>query len=529
MSLLIGSGARGALFGLAFLAWFVLAFGGEGVNIWPMPKSLSLGSQTLYLSKDFKLTTQGTKYTDGSGLLKEAFGSMVDLVKVNHILDGRVPSSPVLAGLSVTISSPNDELNFGVDESYKLDVPAAGNLTYARIEAQTIFGVFHALQTFSQLCHFNFDKRIVELYSAPWSIIDQPRFPYRGLLIDTSRHYLPLPVIKGVIDSMTYSKLNVLHWHIVDEQSFPLEIPSYPRLWSGSYSYSERYTVADALEIVQYAQRRGINVLAEIDVPGHALSWGVGYPALWPSSECKEPLDVSKKFTFKVIDGILSDFSKIFKFKFVHLGGDEVNTSCWTNTQHVKDWMNKHGMNATGAYKYFVLRAQKIALSHGYEVINWEETFNNFGRELSPKTIVHNWLGGGVAQEVVAAGLRCIVSNQDKWYLDHLDATWQGFYMNEPLTNITKPEQQKLVIGGEVCMWGEHIDASDIQQTIWPRAAAAAERLWTPLEKLANDPRKVTGRLARFRCLLNQRGIAAAPLAGPGRAAPLEPGPCLEQ
>ncbi|URE11287.1 Glycosyl hydrolase family 20, catalytic domain [Musa troglodytarum] len=125
-------------------------------------------------------------------------------------------------------------------------------------------------------------------------------------------------------------------------------------------------------------------------------------------------------------------------------------------------------------YKYFVLRAQKIALSHGYEVINWEETFNNFGSQLSPKTVVHNWLGGGVAQKVVAAGLRCIVSNQDKWYLDHLDVPWQKFYMNEPLTNISTPEQQKLVIGGEVCMWGEGIDASDIEQTIWPRAAAAA-------------------------------------------------------
>uniref|UniRef100_A0A2N9H2G8 beta-N-acetylhexosaminidase n=1 Tax=Fagus sylvatica TaxID=28930 RepID=A0A2N9H2G8_FAGSY len=138
-------------------------------------------------------------------------------------------------------------------------------------------------------------------------------------------------------------------------------------------------------------------------------------------------------------------------------------------------------------------------------------------------------LGGGVAQQVVAAGLRCIVSNQDKWYLDHLDTTWQQFYMNEPLTNITNPNQQKLVLGGEVCMWGEHIDGSDIEQTIWPRAAAAAERLWTPYDNLAKDPRQVTGRLAHFRCLLNQRGIAAAPLAGPGRVAPVGPGSCYTQ
>nr|CAB3461461.1 unnamed protein product [Digitaria exilis] len=460
-------------------------------DLWPMPASVTRGTQTLVVSKDLKLsTTAGSSYSDGKGILKEAFQRMVAVVELDHVINGSYyGGSPVLAGVHVVVRSPSDELNFGVDESYKLSVPATGNPLYAQIEAQTVYGALHALETFSQLCNFDFNARMIQLHSAPWTILDKPRFPYRGLLIDTSRHYLPVPVIKSVIDSMTFSKLNVLHWHIVDEQSFPIQIPSYPKLWNGAYSYSERYTFDDAIDIVQYAEKRGVNVLAEIDVPGHALSWGVGYPSLWPSATCKEPLDVSSDFTFQVINGILSGyalskeiiqiytpqstiersnkfifmdlpqkrmkyFSKIFKFKFAHLGGDEVNTSCWTTTPRIKSWLIQHGMNESDAYRYFVLRAQKIAISHGYDIINW--------------------LGSGVAQKVVAAGLRCIVSNQDKWYLDHLDATWEGFYMNEPLTNIYNPEQQKLVLGGEVCMWGEHIDASDIQQTIWPRAAAAA-------------------------------------------------------
>ncbi|PNX97377.1 beta-hexosaminidase 1-like protein, partial [Trifolium pratense] len=161
---------------------------------------------------------------------------------------------------------------------------------------------------------------------------------------------------------------NVLHWHIIDEQSFPLEIPTYPNLWKGSYTKWERYTVEDAYEIVnncgrniivlevlptalqpQVQPRRphfptfdrnvkfvlfiflisckiGINVMAEIDVPGHAESWGAGYPDLWPSPSCREPLDVSKNYTFDVISGILSDMRKIFPFELFHLGGDEVNT-----------------------------------------------------------------------------------------------------------------------------------------------------------------------------------------------------------
>ncbi|KAJ4798809.1 Beta-hexosaminidase [Rhynchospora pubera] len=516
-------------FGLLFGILLSFSVTTNGLKLWPMPKSVNYGSKTLYWSTNMQLRTDGSNYADSSGILKEAFERVVNLIKADHIIEAKFANSSVLAGVNVVVHSSDDTLNFGIDESYTLNVPAKGSPLYAKIEASTIFGALHALETFSQLCYFNFTSKVVELHAAPWTIYDLPRFPYRGLLIDTSRHYLPVPVIKSVIDSMTYSKLNVLHWHIVDDQSFPIEIPSYPKLWYGAYSYTERYTINDAIDIVKYAERKGVNVLAEIDVPGHTLSWGVGYSSLWPSKSCREPLDVSNEFSFKVIDGILSDFSKVFKFKFVHLGGDEVNTSCWTTTPRIKEWLNNHHMNESDGYRYFVLRAQQIALSHGYDIINWEETFNNFGDKLSPRTVVHNWLGGGVAQKVVADGLRCIVSNQDKWYLDHLDATWEGFYTNEPLTNITNPAQQKLVLGGEVCMWGEHIDTSDIQQTIWPRAAAAAERLWTPFDKLAKDPKDVISRLAHFRCLLNQRGVQAAPLIGNGREAPSDPGSCYKQ
>lgn len=522
-------------------AWLVVVFMFLGVavaknvnelNVWPMPKWVSRGHSRVYMSQDFQLVTDGSKYIDGSEILKDGFTRMLDVVKVAHVVDGDLSSvdkSLIIKGIHVLIFSPDDQLQYGVAESYKLLVPSPEMPDYVHLEAQTVYGALHGLQTFSQLCHFNFTTRLIEVHMVPWTIIDQPRFSYRGLLIDTSRHYQPVPMIKKVIDSMAYAKLNVLHWHIVDTQSFPLEIPSYPHLWDGAYSVSERYTFSDAAEIVSYAQRRGINVLAELDVPGHALSWGHGYPSLWPSNDCHQPLDVSNEFTFKVIDGILSDFSKIFKFKFVHLGGDEVDPSCWTKTPHITKWLKEHRMNGSQAYQYFVLRAQKIALSHGFEIVNWEETFNDFRNKLSRKTVVHNWLGGGVAEQVVASGLRCIVSNQDKWYLDHLDTPWEEFYKNEPLTNITNPEQQSLVLGGEVCMWGETVDGSDIEQTIWPRAAAAAERLWTPYDKLAKDPEKVAGRLAHFRCLLNQRGVAAAPLAGPGRGAPIEPGSCYVQ
>nr|XP_027119180.1 beta-hexosaminidase 3-like isoform X1 [Coffea arabica] len=504
----------------------------KGLKIWPMPVSVSHGRGTLYLRNDLELRIDGRMYSDASGIFKDGFFRFLEILKGDHVFQTNISSfnsSLIIKGIHVVIVSPSDELQHGVDESYKLSVPMLGDPSYAYIEAKTVYGALHALETFSQVCYFNHSSRVIEIHQAPWIIFDEPRFSYRGLLIDTSRHFLPVPVIKKVIDSMTFAKLNVLHWHIVDEESFPLEIPSYPKLWNGAYSSSERYSMAQAAEIVRYAQRRGIHVLAEIDAPAHAKSWGIGYPSLWPSINCTQPLDVSNDFTFNVIDGILSDISKIFKYRFVHLGGDEVNTSCWTSTPHVSNWLKEQGLNGDEAYQYFVLKAQEIALSYGYKIVNWEETFVNFGSKLSRETVIHHWLRGGVVQKAVAAGFQCIVSNQESWYLDNVGTTWKTFYANEPLFNIRKPQQKALVMGGEVCMWGERVDGSDIEQTIWPRAAAAAERLWTPYDKVAKDTTEVTERLAHFRCLLNQRGVAAAPLTGWGRAAPMEPGSCYKQ
>ncbi|KAK2980577.1 hypothetical protein RJ640_017439 [Escallonia rubra] len=237
------------------------------LNIWPMPVSVQYGHQSLYLSKDFVLKTEGTKYADALGILKDGFSRLLDVVEAAHVIElnySHFDPSLLLQGIHVVILSPNDEgfeclvficimlkLQHGVDESYKLLVPMDRKPVYAHLEAQTVYGALHGLQTFSQFCQFNFTSRVIEVRQVPWTIIDQPRFSYRGLLIDTSRHYQPLPMIKRVIDSMVYAKLNVLHWHIVDSQSFPLEIPSYPKIWDGAYSIAERYTMADAAEIVR--------------------------------------------------------------------------------------------------------------------------------------------------------------------------------------------------------------------------------------------------------------------------------------
>ncbi|KAG6393468.1 hypothetical protein SASPL_147710 [Salvia splendens] len=499
--------------------------------IWPLPSQYTSGNQTLTVNPNLTLFTSGNG--GGSRIVSEAFDRYKRII-FEHA-SSKLPSSGIdydLDKLTILVHSDDEELQLGVDESYNLLVAARdahsviGEVT---IEANSVYGALHGLETLSQLCSFDYGTKTVKLYNAPWYIQDKPRFEYRGLLLDTSRHYLPIEIMKQVIESMSYAKLNVLHWHIIDEQSFPLEVPSFPKLWKGAYTKWERYTIDDASEIVDFAKKRGINVMAEVDVPGHAESWGTGYPDLWPSSSCREPLDVSKNFTFDLISGILSDMKKIFPFGLFHLGGDEVNTDCWTSTPHVQQWLQDHNMTAKDAYKYFVLRAQEIAISLNWTPVNWEETFNSFPTSLNPKTVVHNWLGAGVCPKAVAKGFRCIYSNQGFWYLDHLDVPWELVYYAEPLEYITDASQQKLVLGGEVCMWGETADASDVQQTIWPRAAAAAERLWSAQESRSSST-TVLERLEYFRCLLTRRGVPAAPVRNfYARSPPIGPGSCYRQ
>ncbi|KAG5051302.1 hypothetical protein JHK87_003500 [Glycine soja] len=464
--------------------------------LWPLPAEYTFGVDALSVDPALTLSVAGNG--GGSAILRAAFDRYRGIVfkhtgvgfsffrKLRERLVSSVSAFDVDT-LKITVRSDNEELQFGVDESYTLLVPKAKESSQVTIEANTVYGALRGLETFSQLCSFDYTTKTVKIYKAPWSIQDKPRFAYRGLMLDTSRHYLPINVIKQIIESMSYAKLNVLHWHIIDEQSFPLEVPTYPNLW------------------------KGINVMAEVDVPGHAESWGAGYPDLWPSPYCREPLDVSKNFTFDVISGILTD--------------------CWSSTSHVKEWLQSHNMTTRDAYQYFVLKAQEMAVSKNWSPVNWEETFNTFPSKLHPNTIVHNWLGPGVCPKVVAKGFRCIYSNQGVWYLDHLDVPWDEVYTTEPLQGIHIASEQELVIGGEVCMWGETADTSNVQQTIWPRAAAAAERLWSQRDSTSQNITLIAlPRLLNFRCLLNRRGVPAAPVTNYyARRAPVGPGSCYDQ
>lgn len=246
-------------------------------------------------------------------------------------------------GLSVHVSNPSDEpILADTDESYSLDVDANG----AIITAATIFGALRGLETFSQLVRFDFVNKSYFIAATPWHIIDAPRFPFRGLMVDTARHYIPILVLRRVLDTMAMAKLNVFHWHHEDDQAFPMEIPGYERLASAAYSAASRYSSEDVVDLIEYARQRAIRVMVEFDVPGHASSWCTGYPWVCPSPSCLSPLNVAANATFDLIDGVLASLvgsttgHGVFPEGLVHMGGDEV--------EYV--WLRQGGTGSRGGH-----------------------------------------------------------------------------------------------------------------------------------------------------------------------------------
>lgn len=304
----------------------------------------------------------------------------------------------------------------------------------------------------------------------------------------------------------------------------------------GSYSKQERYEQEEIASLVEFARLRGIKVMIEFDMPGHAASWCTGYPEVCPSPKCQQPLNPASNATFPLIESLLGECTGfesgkgIFPYNMIHLGADEVDYFCWRASEEIKTWESEMGLSGPEeTYKYFVDKTATIARDQGRLPVQWVEVFEHFGDTLSNDTVVHVWKDKSTLNEVVNAGYRALLSDNDLWYLDQLSVTWDMMYENEPTSVMTNLDTTaSLLLGGEACMWGETVDSSDLDNTVWPRAAAIAERLWTPQELMDVDA--AVDRIETFRCLLNQRGVNAAPvLNSKARNAPPKAGSCYAQ
>jgi hexosaminidase len=225
------------------------------------------------------------------------------------------------------------------------------------LEADTAVGALRGLDSFSALVSFANGTFWVP---AEYSVIDAPRFEHRGLLIDSARHYLSVDAILLVLEGMSFCKLNVLHWHLVDAESFALVIDSLKNLsLYGAFQPSDIYTKDDVRRVVEYGYARGIRIIPEIDNPGHSGGMGKGYPeavALCPPglNENVENIPLDPSYGFSLISGILDHVKSIFPDAMIHLGGDEVVLSCWSGNPRVASWLQQMGFSTLEALSYWM-------------------------------------------------------------------------------------------------------------------------------------------------------------------------------
>jgi len=447
------------------------------LNLMPWPTSVQNGTGALKIDASF-----GVAFTGYNEARLDRAGQrfLLQLQRQTGLLISGKTVEPAKATLVVhTDHASKDVQELGEDEAYVLEVTPAG----AKLNAANPLGVLRGLQTLLQLVDVSPDG-----FAAPAvSIKDQPRFGWRGLLIDSSRHFTPMEVLKRNLDGMEAVKMNVFHWHISDNQGFRAESKKLPKL-HGLGSGGAYYTQNEIRELIAYARDRGIRVVAEFDMPGHSSSWFVGYPEIastpgpfkieeeWGVMD--PAMDPTNEKTYKLLDVFIGEMTKLFPDHYFHIGGDEVNGKAWDANPKVQEFKKAHNYKTNDELQtYFSQRVQKLVNKHGKAAVGWDEIFVPG----APKDIViHSWRGSKALAAAAKEGYQGILSNG--YYIDLM---WSAarHYTVDPLSGEAAdltPDQKKLVLGGEATMWSEYVNWENIDNRIWPRTAAIAERYWSP-------------------------------------------------
>ncbi|XP_053127841.1 beta-hexosaminidase subunit alpha isoform X2 [Hemicordylus capensis] len=462
-----------------------------GAAVWPQPQSLSLdaeGGCRLSASRFRFGYANSSAVGPGCAVLDEAFQRYWELLFHSRRRDAGNGHSedPLCTELFVSVAEQGCDGYPSMDssENYKLTVSAEQML----LTADTVWGSLRGLETFSQLAWRGDDGTF---YLNKTTVVDFPRFRHRGLLLDTSRHYLPL---KAILETL------------------------------GAYNpVTHVYTASDVKTVIEHARLRGIRVISEFDTPGHTHSWGAGLPGLLTPcyaglkpSGVYGPVNPILNTTYQVMAKLFEEVSAVFPDFYIHLGGDEVDFTCWKSNPEIQTFMQKmgFGQDFTKLESFYIQKLLDIVSSYNKGYVVWQEVFDN-AVKVRPDTIVHVWkLSAGAypkeMAQVTKAGYRVLLSAP--WYLNYISygQDWIAAYRVEPLAFEGSPEQKALVIGGEACMWGEYVDATNLSPRLWPRAGAVAERLWS--NQTVRSLADAYMRLADFRCMLLTRGIRAEPL-----------------
>ncbi|KAI5117838.1 hypothetical protein M0805_005167 [Coniferiporia weirii] len=528
--------------------------------LWPVPRELSTGTAALRLSNSFAITAQFDAPPDLEDAIARTRGFLVSdqlapltpdrgaalaaNASVTHAPQlGRLVLSLGGAGAGKskvrTISQEAVEDIALRNEAYELSVPADGSP--ATLAANSTLGLFRGLTTFGQLWYTAGGHTFTT--SAPVAVADTPAFPFRGFMLDTARNYVPVSDILRTLDAMSWVKLNTFHWHVTDAQSFPLEVPGFRELaQTGAYDSTSVYTAGNVADIVAYAAARGIDVLVELDTPGHTAIISKSYPehiacaeaTPWatfanepPAGQLRLASDATANFTASLLAAV----ARMFPSTLLSTGGDELNEECYAQDTETRAALNATGRTLDQALSAFTQTSHAAIRAEGKTPVVWEEMVLAHNVTLGNDTIVMVWISSADVGGVVEKNFRLVHAASDYFYLDcggggwvgdNIDGnswcdpfkTWQKTYSFDPFANVTAA-QQALVLGGESLLWTEQSSASNLDPVVWPRAAATAEVFWTGATLPGGAPRNGTEALPRLHDVafrMQKRGVNAIPL-----------------
>jgi len=514
---------------LLFLAVDAAAQAPATLNLMPVPRQLKVNSGK------FRITGKFTIHVDATASDTVLYAAVNRAYQVLNRKTGLVFGQQYItpadtlktAQMLVTVKAKSNP-EIGEDESYKLEV--TGN--HLELTAQTTEGALRGLESLIQLA----DKDEQGYYFPCVMIEDSPRFKWRGLMIDVARHFISYEEMKHNIDAMAAVKMNVLHWHLTDDEGFRVESKTFPLLHQLG-SNGDFYTQAQLKDLVKYAADRGIIIVPEFDMPGHSQSWFAGYAELasqpgpyrpgsrmqW-QNEHPDPnrpkgsgiadivanleaptFDATNEKVYKFLDKFIGEMTTIFPSAYMHIGADENNGLAWKLNPAIMAWMKDHQMQSTDdLQRYYVQRVHDILKKHHRQMIGWEEIYND---QLPKDAIVHKWIPDGMGgiiklhgspNEFASHGYGTLISIG--FYLDVFMPAY--IHYNNPALDSADNVN---ILGGEAAQWTELADNWNIDGRIWPRAAAVAEKLWSPAT--ATDVDDMYRRLSALSDELDARGL----------------------
>uniref|UniRef100_A0A8C6SJI2 Beta-hexosaminidase n=1 Tax=Neogobius melanostomus TaxID=47308 RepID=A0A8C6SJI2_9GOBI len=470
-------------------------------GLWPLPQSISRTPERFSLQPDAFYFTYGqlSAAQYGCSVLDEAFKRYFPLIFPDYFHKRKLMK---LEGRRFLITFSYSSIKYVTHYFYVSDNLSVSG-SRATLNAESVWG---ALRGNNQIYYVN-----------KTDIQDFPRFPFRGILLDTSRHYLPLQSIFKTLDGMAYSKFNVFHWHIVDDPSFPYQSRTFQTCLGAYHPMTHVYTQDDVQKVISYARLRGIRVLPEFDSPGHTASWGKGTVNLSLSVDpCYRggspsgtfgPVNPSLSSTYDFMSKMLKEVSQVFPDSYIHLGGDEVNFSCWYSNPDVRAFMEKMGFGSdfTKLEAFYMEMIMNITTALNRTAIVWQDVFD-YHEKIPQGTVLHIWKGVPFSYQkelaqITKAGKKVILAAP--WYINHISygQDWRNYYTVQPLNFTGTEEQKKLVIGvsaEQVVIIGQLTNCCLLLR---PRGCAAAERLWSD-EKQTTSVAKAYPRLNAFRCML---------------------------